>query len=73
MGSKKKINADNISKGMLIRKIGDDSDEYYEVGDFYPQAGGWELRPNGKDTLNSRGVLFYLRPERIEDYESLDD
>lgn len=73
MGSKKKMKASDISKGMLLRKVGDDSDEYYEVGDFYSKAGGWELLPKGKDTLNSRGILIYLSPERIEGYELLDD
>lgn len=72
MGNKKSLSADNISKGMLIRKIGDDSGEFYKVGDFYPDR-GWELRPRGKDTLNSSGVLIYLSPERVERYELLDD
>ncbi len=68
MGSNKKIKASDISKGMLLKKVGDDSGEFYEVGNFFPDA-GWELRPRGKELLNSRGVLLYLRPERVGGYE----
>lgn len=73
MGSKKKIKASDISKGKYLRQIGDESDEYYEVGDYYPQAGGWELRYKGKNTLHSRGINIHLKPEDIEGFELLDD
>ena len=74
MGYKKKFDITEISKGKVLKRISDGSDEYFEVGDYHPSVKGWELRPNGRNTYNWDGILLYVRPESISGrFELLDD
>jgi hypothetical protein len=63
MGYTREFDANKISKGCRIRRVPVHQDEYFEVGDFHPEVGGWELRPNGKNIYNWEGILMYLRPQ----------
>ena len=66
MGYTEKFDLDELSEGRIIRRIPVDTDEYFEVGDFHPEVGGWELRPDGRNTFNWDGILIYVRPESIK-------
>jgi hypothetical protein len=55
-----------IRRGRRIRRTPVHDDEYFEVGDFRPEIGGWELRPNGRDIYRWQGILLYLKPESIQ-------
>jgi hypothetical protein len=60
------FNLSEISKGRILRRVPVQPDEYFVVGDFHPEVGGWELRPNGKNLYRWEGVLLYIRPENIK-------
>lgn len=59
------FNLNEVSKGCRLRRVPVHPDEYFEVGDFHPEVGGWELLPNGKNIYRWEGILLYIRPENI--------
>ena len=66
MNYTKDFSLTEISKGRILRRISVQPAEYYEIGDFHPEVGGWELRPNGKNIYRLEGVLLYIYPENIK-------
>jgi hypothetical protein len=66
MGYTEEFNLDEISKGRKLRRVPVHLDEYFEVGDFHPEVGGWELRPYGKNIYRWDGILLYIRPENLK-------
>jgi len=65
MGFTSKFSVSEIRKGSIIRRFPEHLNEFFEVGDFHPELGGWELKPNGKDIYRWEGILLYLRPESV--------
>lgn len=74
MKYKKDFELSEISKGRILRRSYDDNVEHYEVGNYHTIVGGWELRPDGRNTYDWGGILLYVRPESIKgSFELLED
>lgn len=74
MNYTKEFELEELSKGRIIRRIHEDTDEYFEVGDYHPEVGGWELKPGSRNTIDWDGILIYVRPENIKGrFELLED
>jgi len=63
MSYKSDFDLNEIRKGRKIKRS--NSDEFFEIGDFHPYVKGWELKPDGRNTLLLDGILLYVKPENI--------
>lgn len=61
MAYTKEYDIRGIKSGDQIRCKTGGKYEYFVIGDYYVDR-GWELMPNGHDSVELAGVLLYLHP-----------